>query len=49
MISLTVDGCHSAKRQNLSANSRILSTEAGFDWGGDWTTRKDYQHFEVIE
>jgi len=24
-------------------------TEAGFDWGGDWTTRKDYQHFEVIE
>ncbi|KWW27001.1 MAG: acid phosphatase [bacterium P201] len=27
-----------------------LFTEAGFDWGGDWTTRKDYQqHFEVIE
>ena len=26
-----------------------LFTEAGFDWGGDWTTRKDYQHFEVVE
>ena len=24
-------------------------TEAGFDWGGDWTNRKDYQHFEIIE
>ena len=23
-----------------------LFTEAGFAWGGDWTTRKDYQHFE---
>jgi hypothetical protein len=22
---------------------------AGFEWGGDWTTRKDYQHFEVVE
>lgn len=20
--------------------------EHGFEWGGDWTTRKDYQHFE---
>ena len=18
----------------------------GFDWGGDWRSRKDYQHFE---
>ena len=26
-----------------------LFTEAGFDWGGDWTNRKDYQHFEVVE
>ena len=26
-----------------------LFTEAGFDWGGDWTTRKDFQHFEFIE
>ena len=26
-----------------------LFTEAGFEWGGDWTTRKDYQHFEVVE
>ena len=26
-----------------------LFTEAGFDWGGDWDNRKDYQHFEVIE
>ncbi len=21
--------------------------ERGFEWGGDWTTRKDYQHFEM--
>ena len=26
-----------------------LFTEAGFRWGGDWTTCKDYQHFEFIE
>lgn len=26
-----------------------LFTEAGFEWGGTWTTRKDYQHFELIE
>ena len=26
-----------------------LFTEAGFDWGGDWTTCKDYQHFELVE
>ena len=26
-----------------------LFTEAGFEWGGDWTTRKDYQHFGIIE
>ena len=26
-----------------------LFTEAGFDWGGDWTNRKDYQHFEYVE
>ena len=26
-----------------------LFTEAGFEWGGDWTTRKDFQHFEIIE
>ena len=19
----------------------------GFEWGGDWTTCKDYQHFEL--
>ena len=23
-----------------------LFTERGFIWGGDWTNRKDYQHFE---
>ena len=23
-----------------------LFTENGFEWGGDWTTVKDYQHFE---
>lgn len=26
-----------------------LFTEAGFEWGGDWTTCKDYQHFELID
>lgn len=26
-----------------------LFTENGFDWGGDWTDRKDYQHFELPE
>ena len=24
-----------------------LFTEAGFEWGGDWDTCKDYQHFEL--
>lgn len=24
-----------------------LFTEAGFRWGGDWRTLKDYQHFEM--
>ena len=26
-----------------------LFTAAGFEWGGEWTTVKDYQHFEFIE
>ena len=26
-----------------------LFIEAGFEWGGDWTSCKDYQHFELIE
>ena len=26
-----------------------LFISAGFKWGGDWTTRKDYQHFEYIQ
>jgi hypothetical protein len=26
-----------------------LFIEAGFEWGGDWTSCKDYQHFEFIE
>jgi len=26
-----------------------LFTEAGFEWGGTWTSCKDYQHFELIE
>ncbi len=26
-----------------------LFTEAGFEWGGDWTSCKDFQHFELIE
>ena len=24
-----------------------LFTEHGFEWGGDWTRTKDYQHFEI--
>ncbi len=24
-----------------------LFTKKGFFWGGDWTNRKDYQHFEI--
>ena len=24
-----------------------LFTEKGFEWGGEWTDRKDYQHFEM--
>jgi len=26
-----------------------LFSLAGFEWGGDWTTCKDFQHFEYIE
>ncbi|MBQ8462493.1 MAG: M15 family metallopeptidase [Prevotella sp.] len=26
-----------------------LFTEAGFRWGGDWRSCKDYQHFEFVE
>ena len=26
-----------------------LFTENGFEWGGDWQTVKDYQHFEWKE
>lgn len=26
-----------------------LFTEAGFEWGGDWHSCKDFQHFELIE
>ena len=26
-----------------------LFIERGFEWGGDWTNRKDYQHFEIPE
>lgn len=24
-----------------------LFTAHGFEWGGDWQDRKDYQHFEI--
>ena len=24
-----------------------LFKEHGFEWGGDWNDRKDYQHFEI--
>ena len=32
----------------ITADSPIVALfkERGFSWGGDWTTRKDYQHFE---
>lgn len=26
-----------------------LFTQAGFKWGGDWTSCKDFQHFEYVE
>lgn len=26
-----------------------LFTEHGFEWGGDWETSKDYQHFEYLQ
>ena len=26
-----------------------LFTKAGFEWGGDWTSAKDWQHFEWVE
>lgn len=26
-----------------------LFTECGFEWGGEWKTLKDYQHFEVSD
>jgi hypothetical protein len=26
-----------------------LFTEKGFEWGGSWSDRKDYQHFEVTD
>ena len=26
-----------------------LFTQAGFEWGGDWRTSKDFQHFELKE
>lgn len=26
-----------------------IFTQYGFSWGGDWTDRKDYQHFEMLE
>ncbi|MCI5700407.1 MAG: M15 family metallopeptidase [Lachnospiraceae bacterium] len=26
-----------------------IFTQHGFSWGGDWTDRKDYQHFEMLE
>ena len=32
-----------------AGKSVSAEAEAGFDWGGDWTNRKDYQHFEIVE
>ena len=28
-------------------SSISLALERGFEWGGDWMERKDYQHFEI--
>lgn len=25
----------------------MIFIEKGFEWGGAWTDRKDYQHFEI--
>ena len=33
----------------LSCDYPADGTEAGFEWGGDWTSCKDFQHFELIE
>lgn len=30
-----------------NAKKRRLTIEKGFEWGGSWTDRKDYQHFEI--
>jgi len=32
---------------NTAAN--YGTAQAGFEWGGDWTSCKDFQHFELIE
>ena len=42
----SVDSPYKIERGDLCYR---LFTEAGFSWGGDWTSRKDYQHFEIPE
>lgn len=36
--------CHWIDKDSLPYK---LFTEHGFTWGGDWSDRKDYQHFEL--
>jgi peptidoglycan L-alanyl-D-glutamate endopeptidase CwlK len=40
-----------SRRGTITADSFIVSflKERGWTWGGDWTSLKDYQHFEKSE
>ena len=42
----TADFPYKIDREDLAYR---LFTSRGFEWGGDWTDRKDYQHFEWVE
>ena len=43
-VDRTKDFAHKIDHDDLCYQ---LFTEHGFEWGGDWTTAKDYQHFEI--
>ena len=32
-----------------NCKSDNTTVKSGFEWGGDWTSCKDFQHFELIE
>ena len=38
------EGIPAILRETFLASDRAL---IGFEWGGEWTDRKDYQHFEL--